>query len=71
MSTAASAPVGISTKNPRKSVRERAGSDAATVGTSTSLQARTSSIQTKLESLVLLLTALLLLWLMVSIATQF
>jgi hypothetical protein len=68
MSTAVSARVAIETEAPPRSLSRQARSEVASVSTGMSPQSPT---QIRLESFVLLLTALLMLMLMVSIATHF
>ena len=71
MSAATSARLGIDTQAPRKGLGQQTREDTASVGTGMSAHRLAPSIWTRLETLVLLLTALMTLWLMGSIATQF
>jgi hypothetical protein len=68
MSTAVSARVAIDTEAPRRSLSQQARTEVASVSTGMGTQ---SSMRMRLESFVLLLTALLMLLLMASIATHF
>ena len=71
MGTAAFAPVGIDTEAPRKSLSEQDSTHAAPVGTGISPLGAAHSMWIRLESFVLLLTALMTLLLMGLIATRF